>query len=711
MTRFFCLMHTLFLSFRTDNSSYFIFRRICDRVYSMRQPKYIRVLLNRIKKCSLLQQKVLYYLAIVEYYSNVDNNMAEKYVQTALESVKKIPIELALKVYLSACSVYNFIGDIEKVGEYLVSAKEIAGIAENVELQYAFVQFFTLVLQGRSGNPQLLVEGIQSVFPIIEEYGTEKEKATLYHSYGLSLSFLGRNDEALEYLLRAVQKSAEIESYVAQVRSMLAILEIYSRMSLNEDVISYSAKTLSIIENIDLIHLEGRCRLYRGRNLFFLGKLNDSVEELKKAYSLFVELNDKQGENYCLINLSTSYRELGLLEESVRHLMPLLQLQEPIWWEVRYHAYMSLGMIFLQSGDPEKSVELLYVALTQLPETKSNLDFFTAPLYGNLGYAYLLLKNYSEAEKYLFKVLHIFIESDFQRQVSAALENISALYIIRGDYEKAEETIQQALAISKKVSYIHGIINALNILAEIYLKTNRYSEGIIILNELLCHTEGSTYLRSEMNAHRLFAEIYEKSGDELKAFRHLKKYNELHEKFWNFEVASNIYDVFRIIEEQKHQNKEITLAKAKEHLEIEIRQRERELRSLAIQLTQRNQALLTLKNEVDKIRSENIRKKKKSLPKELLNSVRDLENNWESFRLQFDAVHQGFYDRLLRIFPELTEAEARICCLMKVELSTKQIADVLFISPRTVETHRLRIRKKVMHGRIDDLRKYIVSME
>lgn len=659
----------------------------------------------------MLQQKILCYLSIVEYYSNVDNSAAEKYIQLALENIRKVPLELGIKVYLSACSVYNFIGNKEKVGEYLLLAKELAAKAENVELQLAFIQFFTLVLQGRSGNPQLLAEGLQSVFAIIDEFGSEKERATLYHTYGLSLSFLGKNDEALEYLLRSVQYSAQIESYVTQVRSMLAILEIYSRLGLNEDVISYSSKVLTIIEQYDLLHLEGRCRLYRGRNLFFLGKLSESVEELKKAYGLFVELNDIQGENYSLINLSTSYRELGLLEESVRHLMPLLQLSDQIWWEVRYHAYMSLGMIFLQSGDPEKAIELFHIALAQLPDSNANLEFFTAPLYGNLGYACLLLKRYSEAEVYLFKVLNIFLQSDFQRQVSAALENISALYIVRNDYEKAEETIQQALAISKKISYAHGIINALNIAAEIYLKTNRYVLGIEALNELLNHTEGSSYLRSEMNAHRLLAEMYEKSSDELSAFRHLKKYNELHEKFWNFEVASNIYDVFRIIEEQRHQNEETSLAKAKEHLEIEIRQKERELRSLAIQLTQRNQALLTLKNEVDKIRNDSIRKKKKSLPKELLNSVRDLENNWESFRIQFDAVHNGFYDRLLQQFPQLTDAEAKVCCLMKVELSTKQIADVLFVSPRTIETHRLRIRKKVMQGRIDDLRKYIISME
>ncbi len=677
----------------------------------MKRSKYISSLLYQIKADTKVHQKMYNILLIVEYFSNVDNVSAEKYVRMALELVTRVNPELQIKTYLTACSVYSFLGNKEKVTEFTLLANECLQRCEKPELQKSLIDFFFLVFQGRSGNPEILLDGLRNVFALIDEQGSTKERATLYHSYGLALSFLGKNDEALEYLLKAVHLAESVGLCVMQVRSMLSVLEVYSRLGLNEEVLSYSTNILSKIVENDLIHFEGRCRLYRGRNLYYLGKVSESVEELLQARFLFGLLNDKQGEYYALINLCSSYRELGLLEDAVQQIIPLLQLKEHIWWEVRYHAYMQLGLTFLHSGDPEKAIELLHLALAQLSHVQSNLDFFTAPLIGNLGYAYLLLKQYNKAEEYLSTVLNIFIQSDFQRQVSTTLINISALFIVRDDYEKAEETINQALLICRKISYVQGIIDALNILAEVYHKTRRYEEAIAVLHELIEHTEGHSFLRSEMNAHRLLAEIYEIVSDELKAFRHLKKYNELHEKFWNFEVASNIYDVFRVIEEQKYQKKEFSLSKAKEHLEVEIRQRERELRSMAIQLTQRNQALLTLKNEVDKIRSENIRKKRKSLPKELLNSVRDLESGWESFRVHFDTVHNGYYDRLIAKYPQLTEAEAKICCLMKVDLSTKQIADVLFISPRTVETHRLKIRKKIIEERNADLRKHLISLE
>lgn len=678
---------------------------------TMKQSKYISSLLYQIKKSTSAHKTVTLYLAAIEYYSNADNHLAEKYLSIVLELYSKVSPELQHRIFLAAASVYNFLGNETKVIDFIERARVISSHCENVELQNAIVDLFVLVVQGRSGNPQRLLEGIRGLFSVINDYGTSRDRITLFHAYGLSLSFVGKHDEALEFLLKSVEQSVLIESCVTQVRSMLAIIEIYSRLGLNEEVVEYSSRALSIAEHYDLRHLIGRCHMYRGRNLFYLGKLNESIEELKKAHLLFIEVNDKQEEYFSRINLSVTYRELGLIEDAVQILIPLLQLEEKIWWQIRYHAYTQIGLLFLIIGDPEKAVSLLSIALSQLSKPEIIPVLFTAPLKADLGYAYLLQNDYQRSEEYLYRVLGVFIESDVHREVSGTLDKISVLFYVQGDYERAEETAQQALLISKKVAFAKGIINANIILSEIYIKQNRRDEAVFLLTEVLELATQTMYLHSEIMVHKLLTKIYEENGDELKAYKHLKKYNELHEKFWNREVASNVYDVFRVLEEQRHRNEENLLTRAKEQLEIEVKQRERELRTLAIQLTQRNQAFQVLKTEVEKIRADSVKKKKKSLPKELIESVKSLESNWDTFRLRFDTVHAGFYQRLVTMFPELTETETKVCCLMKVDLSTKQIADVLLVSSRTIETHRLRIRRKIMKNRNVDLRKYLLSIE
>ena len=86
-------------------------------------------------------------------------------------------------------------------------------------------------------------------------------------------------------------------------------------------------------------------------------------------------------------------------------------------------------------------------------------------------------------------------------------------------------------------------------------------------------------------------------------------------------------------------------------------------------------------------------------------SVRDLigkikqhqigEEYMEVFDVNFERVHVDFFNRLLKLNPDLTKRELRLCAFVKMDLSNKEIAPLLNISVRGVETGRYRIRKKL----------------
>ena len=59
------------------------------------------------------------------------------------------------------------------------------------------------------------------------------------------------------------------------------------------------------------------------------------------------------------------------------------------------------------------------------------------------------------------------------------------------------------------------------------------------------------------------------------------------------------------------------------------------------------------------------------------------------------VAHEEFHGRLAGIYTDLTPAELKICSLIRASLSTKDIAALLYISDRTVEVHRRRIRRKL----------------
>ena len=71
------------------------------------------------------------------------------------------------------------------------------------------------------------------------------------------------------------------------------------------------------------------------------------------------------------------------------------------------------------------------------------------------------------------------------------------------------------------------------------------------------------------------------------------------------------------------------------------------------------------------------------------------EEYMEVFDVNFERVHVDFFNRLLEINPDLTKRELRLCAFVKMDLSNKEIAPLLNISVRGVETGRYRIRRKL----------------
>ena len=85
----------------------------------------------------------------------------------------------------------------------------------------------------------------------------------------------------------------------------------------------------------------------------------------------------------------------------------------------------------------------------------------------------------------------------------------------------------------------------------------------------------------------------------------------------------------------------------------------------------------------------------------------DLDEQWQQFKLHFDSVHKGFFERLLKNFPKLTPNELKLCAYLRMNLSTKEIAQMLNISTESVTTKRYRLRKKLGLEKDENLVGYI----
>lgn len=66
-----------------------------------------------------------------------------------------------------------------------------------------------------------------------------------------------------------------------------------------------------------------------------------------------------------------------------------------------------------------------------------------------------------------------------------------------------------------------------------------------------------------------------------------------------------------------------------------------------------------------------------------------------SFIYTFERIYPDFSKKLLAVCPQLVQTEVEFCALLKMKLSTKQIAQLTFIETRTVQNKKHRIRKKL----------------
>lgn len=72
-----------------------------------------------------------------------------------------------------------------------------------------------------------------------------------------------------------------------------------------------------------------------------------------------------------------------------------------------------------------------------------------------------------------------------------------------------------------------------------------------------------------------------------------------------------------------------------------------------------------------------------------------IDDNWEHFAHHFDKVHNDFLIVLKSRYPNLTPSELKLCAYLRMNLSNKEIAQLINISTRGVEIARYRLRKKL----------------
>lgn len=169
--------------------------------------------------------------------------------------------------------------------------------------------------------------------------------------------------------------------------------------------------------------------------------------------------------------------------------------------------------------------------------------------------------------------------------------------------------------------------------------------------------------------------------------------------------ARRLNKVIQVREKELAKSEEEIIQLKNAQLESEIVFKNQELASKTMHLLNRKQLIYKLEEPLNNILSTTTNEQSKTeilRIKKMLKEDTALEDDWHQFSVHFDEVNNKFLKKIKQQYPQLTTSDLKLCAYLKMNLSTKELAPLLNISIRGVETGRYRLRRKLnIDGSID----------
>lgn len=300
--------------------------------------------------------------------------------------------------------------------------------------------------------------------------------------------------------------------------------------------------------------------------------------------------------------------------------------------------------------------------------------------------------------------------------------NMPGINIIKDD-TKAEKRIQgsEENEFYTKVLFPNNFLSGINIIAvEVHQIHENTSDSVFdlelsrtnnlnALKAFLVNQDNQNIdLKEEIKTLNFRLEI-ERLARELKSTETRKAIMELVLIFSGFMLLIGVIIIILLVKDKTKVNMAVR------DLKEVIKLKEKELLNLSLTNIQNKQQIGVIRedlseilNSMDALGQKNIVVDLKRLVKKITLNLNQ-EDEWLELQRHFDLVHSGFFTRLKKEYPALVHSELRHCSLIKLHLSTKEIAKYLFISPKSVQASRYRIKKKMQLDESVDLKNYLLN--
>ena len=155
------------------------------------------------------------------------------------------------------------------------------------------------------------------------------------------------------------------------------------------------------------------------------------------------------------------------------------------------------------------------------------------------------------------------------------------------------------------------------------------------------------------------------------------------------------------------------IIKDKEQLEEDVIHKSKELANYTMLLVKKRELLIEMHDDLkilkESVRQDTPRQMVRDLIKKITSNLQN-EEHIQVFEANFERVHHEFFTQLKSTFADLTPKELQLCAFVRMNLTNKEIASILNISVRGVETARYRLRKRLGMSHEQDMSAFLEKL-
>lgn len=504
-------------------------------------------------------------------------------------------------------------------------------------------------------------------------------------------------DDALAHVQQAREIWSKIGDTEGEREALHCLGSIYAMTSNYPLAKRHYEQALGIAKQVQDKRAEARALTNLGTLSEKEGNFADALHFCKESLKLLREIGDKNAEAATLRNIGVMHEKLSDYSTALSYYRQSLALREEIGDERGIARCLnSIGVVYYRQINRAAAIEAFEKCLAIFRRLGDRYD--EAMTLSYIGTTLIDASQIDDALAALETSLSIRRDIQDRRGEAIALAEIGKAHLKAKRLGTATTYLKKGLERFRNVGDKYKVAETLGLLADLHLSQNKGKQGIETLEEALAIAEQIKSRALLADLHRKTALIYAELKDYARALEHFKSFYELNKEIFNEESDKRL-KVLQMQYEVEQKEKE------NERLRQELEIKDKALKTISKFLIKEAETQTELKRRMMDIKEQIAMGGLEGIEEQVLAVERKLnpEKTWEVFEREFMKTHPEFLTYLSRRFPTLSPTELKVCAMLKLGHSTKEISKLLFISASTALEHRSNIRKKLNLSSKDNL--------